>query len=63
MASWESFAASSPSMRATRVSPKSIPAVTPPPVALFRSMHTRSLDTSTPNRANWSRVAQWVAAR
>jgi hypothetical protein len=51
------FAASSPRNFARSTSPKSIPAVTPPPVMRFRSTATRASTGSAPNALRASRVA------
>ena len=40
-----------------------MPAVTPPPVKTLPSRTTRPGSGMAPNRASWSRHAQWHAAR
>lgn len=61
--SWVSLPTSSPRNSASSVSPKSIPAVMPPPVMRLRSTTTRSWLASTPSASRTGCVAQWVAAR
>src|SRR5262249_57214819 len=55
-------ATSSPRSFASSTRPKSIPAVTPPPVTRLRSTTTRASTGSAPNRGRSSRTAQWDAA-
>lgn len=61
--SWVKRALGSPSSSARTVSPKSMPAVTPPPVIRLRSTTTRSGTTCAPSGASSSRNAQCVPAR
>ena len=61
-ASWIAFAVDSLESSAARRSPKSIPAVTPPPVTRLRSTTTRLRTGRAPNIGKRSMKAQWVAA-
>ena len=60
--SWADSAASCPRRMAASVRPKSMPAVTPPPVMRLRSCTTRSCTGVAPIRASWSRTVQWLVA-
>ncbi len=56
-------AASRPAISANTARPKSIPAVTPPPVMMRPSCVTRSSVGKAPKAGSNSRDAQWQAAR
>src|SRR5438093_49664 len=62
MANCVNLAASSPRNFARSTSPKSIPAVTPPPVMRFRSTTTRASTGSAPKVRRASRADQWHVA-
>ena len=61
--SWMRCATASPAISAAMVNPKSIPAVTPPPVNKFPSRTTRPSVSTAPSGASRSRDIQCVVAR